>query len=308
MSQHQLHTGQTTISDIPHNDSVHNLLEGEGATVYGNSAATSKLNIFGKGKALSSWATAKAKGCIRDVHAALVVAAIVAIIDTIKATGGRLSKLCLRGNERVERGDALSTLHNDGAYQAWFVNHRHKAVGAGNGSSLRIIGIFYPAPGMPVCPSAEMTITLASLFSSTPGSPPPPPSNGLPGYMATATPDQLSANATKAWETQEELGNGLPAYMATATPEQRSERSRKGRETQIELGSGSHSYKSQLAKGTGLPGYNQKRALSKCLCGVCKRCKDRAKQTRSRAKKAAAKAVAKAVVGTVVEVVDLTED
>ncbi|KAG2483656.1 hypothetical protein HYH03_017459 [Edaphochlamys debaryana] len=51
--EHQLHTGQTTISGIPHNDSVHNLLEGEGATVYGNSAATSKLNIY------ASWDTAK---------------------------------------------------------------------------------------------------------------------------------------------------------------------------------------------------------------------------------------------------------
>ncbi|KAG2495701.1 hypothetical protein HYH03_006301 [Edaphochlamys debaryana] len=346
MSQHQLHTGQTTISDIPYNDSVHNLLADEGATVYGNSAATSKLNIFGRGKALSSRATAKAKGCIRDVHAALVVAAIVAIIDTIKATGGQWSKLCLRGNERVKPGDALSTLHNDGAYQghpwhflfnigctaidllcadgaggfvkhmlmpgaflisskAWFVSHRHKAVGAGNGSSLRIIGIFYPAPGMPVQPSAEMTITLASLFSSTykagprtatefhillPGlsldvaasrRPPllPAPAYGydtLEAWLATSTPEQLSVKNTKAYETMEERGTGLPAYHATATPDQMSVKNTKAWETQKE-------------RGTGFASYKQQQRLRMCQCGKCKTCRSRDRMTKSRAKKAAAK-------------------
>ncbi|KAG2500776.1 hypothetical protein HYH03_001538 [Edaphochlamys debaryana] len=332
MSQHQLHTGQTTISGIPHNDSVHNLLADQGATVYGNSAATSKLNIFGKGKALSSWATAKAKACLRDVHAALVVAAIVAIIDTIKATGGQWSKLCLRGNERVKRGDALSTLHNDGAYQgnpwhflfnigctaidllcadgaggfvkhmlmpgaflisskAWFVSHRHKAVGAGNGSSLRIIGIFYPAPGMPVQPSAEMTIKLASLFSSTyeagprtateflvifPGlsrdvaasrRPPllPAPTYGydtLEAWLATSTPEQRSERSRKAVATR----------LATSTPEQRSANAREAWEAMEERGNGlpaymagftpeqwsertARSYQTLAEEGRGLPAY-----------------------------------------------------
>ncbi|KAG2496153.1 hypothetical protein HYH03_005755 [Edaphochlamys debaryana] len=148
MSQHQLHTGQTTISGIPHNDSVHNLLADQGATVYGNSAATSKLNIFEK-----------------------------------------------RGN-------------------------------------------------------------------------------GLPAYMAAATPDQLSAKATKGWETMEKRGNGL----AAATHDQLSAYARKA---------------------------HLKRRQGMCQCGECKRCRGRASATRRRAAKTAA---AKAVVGTLVEVVDLAED
>ncbi|KAG2501550.1 hypothetical protein HYH03_000057 [Edaphochlamys debaryana] len=89
----------------------------------------------------------------------------------------------------------------------------------------------------------------------------------------------------------EERGNGLPAYMATATPNQLSAH-------------GTQSYKTALAKGTGLAGYNQKRRLHVCQCGVCQNCLTRARGAKYRAKKAAAKAV----VGTLVEVVDLTED
>ncbi|KAG2497013.1 hypothetical protein HYH03_005016 [Edaphochlamys debaryana] len=284
--------------------------------------------------------------------------------------------------------------------KAWFVSHRHKAVGAGNGSSLRIIGIFYPAPGMPVQPSAEMTITLASLFSSTyeagprtaaqflvifPGlsldvaasrRPPllPAPTYGydtLEAWLATSTPEQRSERSRKAWETQEGLGNGLPAYMAGFTPEQWSERvasiyqtlAEEGRglpaymagftpeqwsermasiyQTLAEEGRGLPAYKAtatpdqlsanattawetQQGLGNGLPAYKAtvtpdqlaaysrkgllKRRQGMCLCGVCKRCKDRANSARYRAKKAAAKAAAKAVMGAVVEVVDLTED
>ncbi|KAG2500607.1 hypothetical protein HYH03_001374 [Edaphochlamys debaryana] len=183
MSQHQLHMGQTTVSDIPLNDSVHNLLADQGATVYGNSAATSKLNIFGKGKALSSWATAKA--CIRDVHAALVVAAIVAIIDTIKATGGRWSKLCLRGNERVKPGDALSTLHNDGAYQGhpWHF----------------LLNIGCTAIDL-LCADGAGGFVKHML---------------MPGAFLTSskvTGDWETMEDTKAWETMEERGTGFAGY------------------------------------------------------------------------------------------------
>ncbi|KAG2500606.1 hypothetical protein HYH03_001374 [Edaphochlamys debaryana] len=155
MSQHQLHMGQTTVSDIPLNDSVHNLLADQGATVYGNSAATSKLNIF------------------------------VAIIDTIKATGGRWSKLCLRGNERVKPGDALSTLHNDGAYQGhpWHF----------------LLNIGCTAIDL-LCADGAGGFVKHML---------------MPGAFLTSskvTGDWETMEDTKAWETMEERGTGFAGY------------------------------------------------------------------------------------------------
>ncbi|KAG2499985.1 hypothetical protein HYH03_002268 [Edaphochlamys debaryana] len=294
MSQHQLHTGQTTISGIPHNDSVHNLLADQGATVYGNFRRNLQAQHLRQGQGTLQ---------LGDVHAALVVAAIVAIIDTIKATGGHIIKLCLRGNERVKRGDALSTLHNDGAYQevsglpaymAGFTPEQWSERSRKAWETMEECGSGLPAYMAGFTPEqwSERSRKAWETMEEC--------GNGLPAYMAGFTPEQWSERTASIYQTLAEEGRGLPAYMAAATPDQLSERSRKAWETQEKRGSGlpaaTHDQLSAYARKAHL-----KRRQGMCQCGECKRCRGRASATRCRA-------AAKAVVGTLVEVVDLAED
>ncbi|KAG2499986.1 hypothetical protein HYH03_002268 [Edaphochlamys debaryana] len=319
MSQHQLHTGQTTISGIPHNDSVHNLLADQGATVYGNFRRNLQAQHLRQGQGTLQ---------LGDVHAALVVAAIVAIIDTIKATGGHIIKLCLRGNERVKRGDALSTLHNDGAYQG---NPWHFLFNIGctaidllcaDGAGGFVKHMLMPGAFLISSKWSERSRKAWETMEEC--------GSGLPAYMAGFTPEQWSERSRKAWETMEECGNGLPAYMAGFTPEQWSERTASIYQTLAEEGRGLPAYmaaatpdqlsersrkawETQEKRGSGLPAATHdqlsayarkahlKRRQGMCQCGECKRCRGRASATRCRA-------AAKAVVGTLVEVVDLAED